>query len=379
MRERFIIGPSSRVATLVVAASNASQLSKYQADYVCDGVNDEVEIEAAYARLPALIGGKIQLTEGVFEIGTTLNLADDKPVNLHGVGFLSYWPAGTYYPAGSILKLSDGANCRLLNIAGGWSCGSLKGLWFDGNKSNQGEVGSGSGILINNKGDIFIEHCMFDSFKHDLAVELSNHGSWISFCDFEELTGSGIPLAGLRNWISQNHFARIEGSFAVSVGNAAHYKQWIINNNFRSLDKKAIDLATSGEATKQIIVQGNIFDDWAIGGVETAIRLRANCSKILILDNIFKGGESSKYGIFSAGADDGLSQIVIRGNIFSGITDVDISLSGDMTDCIIADNNGTDFDIIGDLTRCAIHDNICSDGILISDGTPTNCSIHDNV
>ena len=36
-----------RAATLVVAASDASALSKAQADYTCDGTDDQVEIQAA--------------------------------------------------------------------------------------------------------------------------------------------------------------------------------------------------------------------------------------------------------------------------------------------------------------------------------------------
>ncbi|PKL62076.1 MAG: hypothetical protein CVV31_07750 [Methanomicrobiales archaeon HGW-Methanomicrobiales-2] len=70
---------STSPATLTVAASDSTELSKNQADYVCDGVDDQAEIQAALAALPA--GGTVALTEGTFNCagviapagGTTLS------------------------------------------------------------------------------------------------------------------------------------------------------------------------------------------------------------------------------------------------------------------------------------------------------------------
>ena len=42
-----------RTATLVVAASDSSDKSKAQADYICDGTADNVQIQAAIDALPA--------------------------------------------------------------------------------------------------------------------------------------------------------------------------------------------------------------------------------------------------------------------------------------------------------------------------------------
>lgn len=58
---------TTRSATIVIAASNSSEKSKAQADYVCDGINDEVEIQAAINSLSPL-GGTIKLSEGKFVI-----------------------------------------------------------------------------------------------------------------------------------------------------------------------------------------------------------------------------------------------------------------------------------------------------------------------
>ena len=70
---------SATPATLSVAASDSTELSKTQADYVCDGVNDQEEIQAALAALPE--GGTVVLSDGTFNCagviapaaGTTLS------------------------------------------------------------------------------------------------------------------------------------------------------------------------------------------------------------------------------------------------------------------------------------------------------------------
>jgi hypothetical protein len=57
----------TRSATLVIAASDSSEKSKAQADYVCDGTADQVQLIEAMSELPAN-GGKIYLSEGTFNM-----------------------------------------------------------------------------------------------------------------------------------------------------------------------------------------------------------------------------------------------------------------------------------------------------------------------
>lgn len=58
-----------RTATLVVAASNASAQSLAQADYICDGTDDQVQIQAAINAVGAL-NGQVVLLEGTYNLGT---------------------------------------------------------------------------------------------------------------------------------------------------------------------------------------------------------------------------------------------------------------------------------------------------------------------
>ncbi|UCG68152.1 MAG: hypothetical protein JSV09_10025, partial [Thermoplasmata archaeon] len=67
-----IIGATGRTSTLVVAAADSSVQGEAQADYICDGTDDHIEIQAAIDALPSG-GGKILLLEG------TYNLVPDVP------------------------------------------------------------------------------------------------------------------------------------------------------------------------------------------------------------------------------------------------------------------------------------------------------------
>jgi hypothetical protein len=57
----------ARTATYVVAASDAPAHVKKQADYVCDGTDDQVEIQAAIDALPTG-GGIVHLTTGNYTL-----------------------------------------------------------------------------------------------------------------------------------------------------------------------------------------------------------------------------------------------------------------------------------------------------------------------
>jgi len=85
----------------VVAASNAPSKIKAAADFVCDGVDDQVEINAAFAVIQTLIsdtmgytgthiGGKIQLSAGVFHCSAPIVFDGPAPVSIEGVGFQSH-------------------------------------------------------------------------------------------------------------------------------------------------------------------------------------------------------------------------------------------------------------------------------------------------
>lgn len=74
----------ARTATFVVAASDSSAKSKTQADYVCDGTADDVQIQAAIDALPAG-GGKVVLMGGTFNLAAGIVETSDN-VHIQGQG-----------------------------------------------------------------------------------------------------------------------------------------------------------------------------------------------------------------------------------------------------------------------------------------------------
>ena len=75
-------------ATFVVAASDSK--NKEKADYVCDGVNDQVEINNAIAALPAF-GGTIKLLEGTYRMGGMITIPSYVSIIGSGAGTYVYF------------------------------------------------------------------------------------------------------------------------------------------------------------------------------------------------------------------------------------------------------------------------------------------------
>ena len=78
---------------LIVAASDADSFGPEQADFVCDGVDDDLEIQQAIDALPER-GGTIILSDGRFNLSAGLVITENKRVMIHGQGALLALDAG---------------------------------------------------------------------------------------------------------------------------------------------------------------------------------------------------------------------------------------------------------------------------------------------
>jgi hypothetical protein len=107
----------------VIAASDAPANVKAQADYVCDGVADNVEIQAAIDT-----GKNVMLLEGTFNIATTITLATTYQT-LNGSGYAT------------ILKPITNFNSTVVVLGANYT--NIENLQIDGNKANQNTSGYG--------------------------------------------------------------------------------------------------------------------------------------------------------------------------------------------------------------------------------------------
>lgn len=111
-------------ATVVVAASDS--LNKAAANYVCDGVADDVEIQAAINALPAG-GGKVVLLEGIYNVNNRIDLCSNAVLEGSGWGTQLIVVPATFPNTASVIRLLSISNSIVkdLLIDGEWDNGRV--------------------------------------------------------------------------------------------------------------------------------------------------------------------------------------------------------------------------------------------------------------
>jgi len=283
----------SAACTKLVAASDSSDKNKAQANYVCDGISDEREIETALAALPAA-GGQVVLLEGTFSVSS--------PINLVSNSVLSGQKALT------VIKLNDEANCNVIEALGfpnvlgsaprGYSNITIRDFQIDDNRTGQTKEASatcGNGIKLQRTDRITIQNCfIFNCLAHAIAIRGVRFGD-----------------------ISKNFIWRCENSHGIDLDCA-----WSdINENITISSNYIKDSGYDGiktESSHHIVIQGNIIEQAAI-----------------------MTGTHVGTGISIAGAPNGsagdVRDVRVVDNIISGSYH-GISIT-DLADCIVLENN----------------------------------------
>jgi parallel beta-helix repeat protein len=123
-------------ATLVVAASDSSWRGRQSADYICDGVSDQVQINDALDWLVSdgRTGGKVMLLEGTYVIDDDILMPSNTQIEGQGPGTVIKLKDGYTLPGyGSTLHMiaNKDANNTCLRVAH---------LTLDGNKAKTAET-----------------------------------------------------------------------------------------------------------------------------------------------------------------------------------------------------------------------------------------------
>lgn len=144
----LLVGP-----TVLVAASNAADATKRRAQYVCDGVADNLEIQAAIDALP--VGGKVVLSEGTFTLADNIDAVGD--MILMGQGYATKL---------IMLAGSPGTQKNAINIV---SVNNVEicFLQIDGNRGNIDDLGNAN-----------IQHGIYSA----TAINCKLHDLWIHDC-----------------------------------------------------------------------------------------------------------------------------------------------------------------------------------------------------
>ncbi len=126
--------PRSSAATLVVAASDSTAKDKTNADYVCDGTDDHIQIQAALDALPAQ-GGSVLLLAGNY-LAERIEIPSN--TTFAGVG------------TATVLKMEDALEDRFIT-QDGWHGTNvttivsnivIRDMQIDGNNRNQTNIGA---------------------------------------------------------------------------------------------------------------------------------------------------------------------------------------------------------------------------------------------
>ena len=301
-------GLGTREATLVVAASDSSPQSKAQADFVADGVDDQVTIQAAIDALPAG-GGKVLLTEGTFNTSATISVKPN--VSLTGSGFAT------------IIRLKDGVNPPTFpfTVVRMRSNSSLRNLTVHANMMGQTAESRGRMTAVSTyalQENIVIEGNRFQDAYTNIEAStsrniriLNNHVTWSAAVPDTERLGDAIGIFDLTDSVISNNtidqkprgqgIDNQEGEFVV-----------IANNTIKG---GAVGVELHGPGSP-LPLRGNIVANNIINEVESIGIYISNNEAFIVSGNIIN--------------DPGFLAIGLRGGhplSFNGIIDSNIILT----------------------------------------------------
>lgn len=167
----LLAGPS-----IFVAANDATDQEKRHANYVCDGVADDVQIQAAIDAAEAADIGIIRLSKGTFILTAQLALNSVQLVGATPFGMIGAADEGTALEAHSTFP---GAT-SMIEIEGGGCC--VNGIDIDG--GNYADIG------INAEDIIFltVTHCYFRRFDGNTSQAIRCGGVlgfYLEKCNFQ--------------------------------------------------------------------------------------------------------------------------------------------------------------------------------------------------
>ena len=304
-------GLGTRAATFVVAASNSSPQSKAQADYVCDGVDDQVEIQRAIDSLP-VGGGRVLLLEGGFILSNSIIL-DDR-VSLYGMGVES-----------TNLFLANNSNASVLKTATGrqhWFI-QVGHLAIDGNKANQ-TAGHGIDFFGANHTileSILVQNVKEDGIRFDASAEHMGVSSWLNQVSIKDNDGNGFHTASFfvcDNFLLNCNIGRngLDGIFlngAVNIiygGETWRHKRVGVRVGLGAWGTRIIAFSTfendedgiSIFEADRVIIQGCLVreNSLAVPGTKSGIAIggsAAEASEDIIIANSLIYGAKQQFGI----------------------------------------------------------------------------------
>jgi len=318
----------TRSVTKVIAANDS--IDKTKADYVCDGTNDEVQIQAAIDALTT--GGIILLMEGNYNIGAGITGANY--TNIMGM-FGNDFPSNT---SGTTLNLV--ANVTMFDFTSkhGWS---IKNIRFNGNSRANYPIIKGIGGVTYLCNHFQIKECGF--YNCIPALYFSQvYDCWIIDCKFGNCGNGTYPAVDIHTGTTEcSNNVRFLGchweqTFGIGIksvrdtGVLTNYNLVVANCKFEG-DTSSNDKA----AIYGYLASSHIYDNIIIRSRPNSIELLGGSNNI-IHDNYF-WGETTTYAISVIG-----TSCLIHNNIIALTSPTgDIEIKSGSYHCKVVNNLGT--------------------------------------
>jgi hypothetical protein len=220
-------------ADVIVAASSAPQQEKAKADFVCDGIDDNVEIQAAIDSLPPE-GGIVKLTVGKFNISATIHLRPYLTLEGTNVG-------GQLGTKGTGIYINDYTNINALEYhkTSGSNADFIRIKHFQvyGNKTKN--LSSGHGIYFHSTGDgiqpmdvviedVLVMNCRGNGFHIVGNDRLLAWGFYIRSCLSESNGGAGLYGEVEQCYITDGFYAYNQNGIHLNCTSSSTYTKSVL-------------------------------------------------------------------------------------------------------------------------------------------------------
>lgn len=284
-----IPGESKRESTFIIAASNSPNYLKNQADFVATGVSDQNTINNAINQLP-IIGGKIKLLEGTFNVDDSINLVSN--CNLQGQG------------PGTIIKIPSGSVGTIYPI----NVSSKENIFIENLLVDCNNIANSRCINIISSSNILITRCILKNapvaaVRSGLSdpIEIANNRIINSYvgCEIREQNNTNIianviSSCGWGTYIYNSNYAVISGNIIIDspqqdgvLLTGSSYCV-VVNNVIHDSTDKGIEIANSSSYN---IISANSVRKSSVRG----INLVTGCTRNIISNNTIN--ESNGHGL----------------------------------------------------------------------------------
>jgi|GEM_PF-7132444 len=277
---------TARTVTLIVAADDSTTDSKNEADYVCDGIDDQVEVQNAINALPT-VGGTILLMEGTYVFENDVDLLKDN-VTLMGQGYgtvitRDYLDGGHIILIGSSTTRVDGARVEKIRFDRG------------------GRTTSGYAVYVSKASNFYMTNCHFENVWG--ATRLQDvDGATITENRCETM-GNAFLFSGASNvdfsnnvgvdigTNSQEHFVYVAAGYRHDTADKDETCVNISNNTIENGTGIGVTLYNplAGTTVTGISITGNVIKDFRTGISVTRGMFDVNVSGNVVTECEFIG------------------------------------------------------------------------------------------